>query len=189
MTLYSLALFVHVTAVLALFACLSLEMVSVFHLRRACSLAEARFWIEPVPGLPAIALGSLPAVVLSGLYLTFQMSGFGVPWAKVTIAALLLVAPLGAVTRRRMRYIRRLSASDHTNDSTVLGLLRDPFLKISLAIRTFVFLGIVLLMTAKPALPESLGILGGSVALGLVAALLVPSQKPALSPADTGVRE
>ena len=40
MTLYSLVLFGHVTAVLALFACLSLETLSLFHLRRASTLPE-----------------------------------------------------------------------------------------------------------------------------------------------------
>jgi len=35
MTLYSLALFVHVTAVLSLFAALSFEVLSLFHLRGA----------------------------------------------------------------------------------------------------------------------------------------------------------
>ncbi|SRR6266481_3784425 len=185
MALYSLVLFLHVTAVLALFACLSLEVLSLFHLRRASTWTEARSWIEPVPRLSAVALGSLLVIVLSGVYLTIQMSGFGLAWLWVTIAALLLMAPLGAVTGRRMRYIRHLSAGGETNQSKLV----DPFLKISLGIRIAVFLGVVLLMTAKPELPGSFGILGGSVALGLAAALLAPNRKPALWPADTGARK
>src|SRR5882762_31814 len=94
MTLYSLVLFGHVTAVLALFACLSLETLSLFHLRRASTLPEVQLWIEPVPGLSAVALGSLLVILLSGVYLTIQMSGFGLAWLKVTIAAFLLMAPL-----------------------------------------------------------------------------------------------
>jgi hypothetical protein len=188
MTLYSLVLFLHVTAVLALFACLTLEVLSLFHLRRASTWTEARSWIEPVPRLSAVALGSLLVIVLSGVYLTIQMSGFGLAWPWVTIAALLLMAPLGAVTGRRMRYIRHLSASGEMNQSKLVDL-QDPSLKISLGIRIAVFLGVVLLMTAKPELPGSFGILGGSVALGLAAALLAPNRKPALWPADTGARK
>src|SRR6267142_1466540 len=169
MTLYSLVLFGHVTAVLALFACLSLETLSLFHLRRASTLPEVQLWIEPVPGLSAVALGSLLVILLSGVYLTIQMSGFGLAWLKVTIAAFLLMAPLGAATGRRMRH-----------------LLLHPFLKISLGIRTAVFLGILLLMTAKPKVPESLGIVGGSVVLGLTAALLTPNRESALSTSDKG---
>jgi hypothetical protein len=48
MTLYSIVLYLHVLAALGLFATLSFEGWSLFHLRRASTLAEARLWIEPV---------------------------------------------------------------------------------------------------------------------------------------------
>src|SRR5216684_3154974 len=181
MTLYSLVLFGHVTAMLALFACLSLEILSLLHLRRASTLPEVQLWIEPVPGLSAVALGSLLVILLSGVYLTIQMSGFGLAWLKVTIAAFLLMAPLGAVSGGRIRYVQRLSANGKMTQSEILDLLRHPFLKISLAIRIAVFLGIVLLMTAKPGLSESLAIAGGSVVLGLASAFLIPSRRSTLS--------
>src|SRR5260370_42673465 len=114
------------------------------------------------------------------------MSGFGLAWLKVTIAACLLMAPLGAATGRHMRHVRHLGASSMTNQSNLLGLLQLPFLKISLGIRTAVFLGILLLMTAKPEFPESLGIVGGSVDLGLTVALLTPNRESALSTSDKG---
>jgi hypothetical protein len=60
MTLYSLVLFVHVAAVLPLFAVLSFEVLSLFHLRRASTLTEAQLWIEPVPGLPLHLTQRLP---------------------------------------------------------------------------------------------------------------------------------
>src|SRR5260370_18007663 len=106
------------------------------------------------------------------------MSGFGLAWLKVTIAAFLLMAPLGAVSGRRIRYVQRLSANGKINQSEILDLLRHPFLKISLAIRIAVFLGIVLLMTAKPGLGESLAIAGGSVVLGLRPPFLIPTARP-----------
>ena len=175
MTLYSFVLFAHITAVLAMFACLSVEVLSLFRLRRASTLSEVQLWIEPVPSLSRIALGSLLVILLTGVFLTIQISGFGLAWLKVTIAAFLLMAPLGAVSGRRIRYVQRLSANGKINQSEILDLLRHPFLKISLAIRIAAFLGIVLLMTAKPRLPESLAIAGGSVVLGLVSAFLIPS--------------
>jgi hypothetical protein len=175
MTLYSFVLFAHITAALAMFACLSLEVLSLFRLRGASTLSEVQLWIEPVPSLSRIALASLLVILLTGVYLTIQMSGFGLAWLKVTIAAFLLMAPLGAVTGRRIRHIRRLSANSKMNQREILNLLRHPLLKISLAIRIAVFLGIVLLMTAKPGLPESLAIAGGSVVLGLASAFLITS--------------
>jgi hypothetical protein len=76
MTLYSFVLFAHVTSVLPLGACLSLEVLSLFHLRRASTLNEIQLWIEPVPGLSGIALGSILVILFPGIYLTIQMSAF-----------------------------------------------------------------------------------------------------------------
>jgi len=185
MTLYSLVLFAHITAVLAMFACFSLEVLSLFRLRRASSLSEVQLWIEPVPRLSRVALGSLLVILLTGVFLTIQMSGFGLAWLKVTIAAFLLMAPLGAVSGRRIRYVQRLSANAKITQSEILDLLRHPFLKISLTIRIAVFLGIVLLMTAKPGLPESLAIAAGSVVLGLASAFVIPSGRSTLSASRT----
>ncbi|HEY4088222.1 MAG TPA: hypothetical protein VGM43_19955 [Bryobacteraceae bacterium] len=176
MTVYSLVLFVHVVAVLTLFSALSLEALSLFRLRRASGLPEIRLWIEPVPGLPSITGSSLLVTLLSGIYLAVQMSAFGGAWPKVTIAALFLIAPLAAISGRRMRAIHRASASTAAMISDLRGRLRDPLLKISLDIRIAVVLGIVLLMDAKPGLWESVGIVGTSVALGLLAAFLVSSR-------------
>ena len=56
MTLYLLVLFVHVIAVLGLSAALSFESLSLFQLRRVSNTTEVRRWIEPVPGLPWVAM-------------------------------------------------------------------------------------------------------------------------------------
>jgi len=180
MTLYSFVLFAHITGVLAMFACLSLEVLSLSRLRRASTLSEVQLWIEPVPRLSRIALGSLLVILLTGVFLTIQMSGFGLAWLKVTVAAFLLMAPLGAASGRRIRNVQRLSANGKMTQSEILDLLRHPFLKVSLAMRIAVFLGIVLLMTAKPGLPESLAIAGLSVVLGLASAFLIPSGRSTL---------
>src|SRR5438034_4655203 len=97
MTLYSLVLFVHVTAVLALSATLSFEALSLFRLRHASSLSEIQRWMDPVPGLRWIAISSMVFILVSGIYLARQMSALGMAWPKVTIAALLLIGPFGAL--------------------------------------------------------------------------------------------
>jgi hypothetical protein len=172
MTLYSLVLFLHVTAVLSLFAALSFEVLSLFHLRGAPSLSETRRWIEPVPGLPLVAVGLLLVVFFSGVYLAMRMSALDLAWPKVAVGALLLITLFGALTGRRMRAIRRACADAKAINSQLFSRLQDPFLKISLGIRIVVFLGIVLLMGAKPDLWESISIVGTSVILGLLSSLL-----------------
>jgi hypothetical protein len=172
MTLYSIILFLHVAAVLVLFASLSFEFLSLSHLRQASNLGDVRRWIEPVPGIPLIAMTSILVVLVSGIYLTVRMAAFDLAWPKVTIVALLLIAPFGGLTGKRMRVIRRNSVEATTMKSELLKLLQDPFLKISLGIRTAVLLGIVLLMAAKPDLGQSIGIVVGSFVLGLLLGLL-----------------
>jgi hypothetical protein len=189
MTLYSVVLFVHVTSVLAMFAALSFEVLSLFHLRRASTLAEARRWIEPVPGLPLVAMGSLLVAFFSGVYLAMQMSAFNLAWPKVTVVVLLLMAPLGAMSGRRMRAVRRACAAEKGSHSELLGRLQDQFLKISLGIRIAVFLGIVLLMGAKPGLWESIGVVGASVALGLLSPLLASRRSASLSAPSADLRD
>jgi hypothetical protein len=174
MTLYSTILFLHVAAVLGLFASLSFEVLSLFHLRRASDMSDVQRWIDPVPGIPLLAIGSIFVVLLSGIYLTVRMSAFEMAWPKVAILALLLIAPFGAVTGKRMRAIRRCSteALKKMMKPELLRRLQDPFLKISLGIRIAVFFGIVLLMAAKPELWQSIGIVVCSVAIGFLLPLL-----------------
>jgi hypothetical protein len=88
MTLYSLVLFVHVTAVLGLCSALSFEVLSLFHLRRASTWTDASRWIEPVPGLPFLTGGSSLVIFFSGVYLAIRMSAFEEAWPKVTVGPL-----------------------------------------------------------------------------------------------------
>jgi hypothetical protein len=173
MTLYSVELFVHVVSALGIFAALTLEAAALIRLRRATSANEARLWIEFAPGVPALAIGSLVFLLLSGIFMTAQMSGWKLAWSRVALGALILIAPLGAVTGRRMRAIRQACAANNPTESDLFGRLRDPFLKFSMNIRIALVLGIVLLMTAKPELRESVGIIVSSVFLGFVSTILL----------------
>jgi hypothetical protein len=172
MTLYSMILFLHIAAVLGLFATLSFEVLSLSRLRRASDLGEVRCWIDPVPGIPLVAIVSIFVVLISGIYLALRMSAFEMTWPKVTIAALLLFAPFGALTSKRMRAIRRSCTPPTTMNPELLQQLRDPLLKISLGFRIGVFFGILLLMTAKPELWQSIGTVVCSAVLGLLLSLV-----------------
>ena len=74
MTLYYIIPFLHVAAVLGLFASLSFEILS-------------HRWIDPVPGIPILAIGSIFVVLFSGVYLAMRMAAFDMGWPKVAIVA------------------------------------------------------------------------------------------------------
>lgn len=168
MTFYLAVLFVHIVSALGIVAALSLAAVTLARLRRATTVGEARLWIEFAPGVPALATVSLVFLLLSGIYMTSQISGWMLAWPRVAMGALLLIAPFGVVTGRRLRAIQIACAASKPNESEILGKLRDPFLVFSMNMRTALVLGIVLLMTAKPELRQSLGIVVSSVFFGLV---------------------
>lgn len=185
MTLYSIVLFVHIAAALSLFAALSIEVLSLFRLQRVSSLTEARQWIEPVPLLPWMTGGSGLVIFISGVYLAMRMQAFELAWLKVAILALLPMAPLGALTGRSLRAMRHACMRAEAVNSQLLRQLRDPFLKVSLGIRLALFLGIVLLMVAKPELWESISIVAGAAVVGLLSALLVGRRGEVLAAPST----
>jgi hypothetical protein len=185
MTLYSLVLFFHVTAVLGLCAALSFEVLSLYQLRRASTLSEVRRWIQPVPGLPLVTAGSALVIFISGIYLALRMAAFDLAWPKVTIAALLLIGPFGALTGKRMRALRQVCAGAKAINSELISRLQDPFLKASLSIRVAVFLGLVLLMSAKPELWESISIVVASVVFGLLSSIVFWRRSVRLSAPST----
>jgi hypothetical protein len=172
MTLYSAVLFVHIVSALGIVAALSLAVATLSRLRRATTVGEARLWIEFAPGVPGLAILSLVFLLLSGIFMTNQISGWTLAWPRVAVGALLLIAPLGVVTGRRLRAIQIACAASKPSESDILGKLRDPFLVFSMNMRIALVLGIVLLMTAKPELRQSLGIVVSSVLLGLVSTAL-----------------
>jgi hypothetical protein len=86
MTVYSLVLFVHVGAALALASVLSIDALILFQFRRATSPTRANLWLELWPSVPWIAGGSGLLLLLSGGYLADRMSAWTLAWPKVAFA-------------------------------------------------------------------------------------------------------
>ena len=181
MMIYSITLFVHVVSALVLAAAFRVEILTLIHLRKAATPTEARFVLDLATGFPVVAMGSLVLLFLSGGYMTAQASAWSLAWPRVAVGALLLMGPLGALSGRKMRAIRRLSASGHSAASDLMQKLQDPFLLFSVTVRSALVLGIVLLMTAKPDLTESLEAIGAFAIVGLVAAFVL-SRRGMVSP-------
>jgi hypothetical protein len=168
MTLYAVALFLHVVGALGLFMALGLEWTSLWHLRRATTTAQARLWTQLFASLRWIYPPSAATLLLTGFYMTATAWG-GVAWIGIALAAMVLLFARGAVlTGGRMAPIRREAAPA---DGLVLPDLRqrlqDPLLWTSIQIRIAIDLGIVFLMTVKPDLGGALLTIGIAIALGL----------------------
>ena len=146
--------------------------MSLLRLRSASTLADAYTWIEPVPRLPIFIVGSVAVILFSGIFLVSRESALGEPWPKVAVVALLLVAPFGAISGRRMRVIRGAYNAQKPIDPKLFDRIHDPFLTISLGLRVAMFFGIFLLVSAKPGLWGSISVVATAIVLGLLGALL-----------------
>lgn len=168
MSIYSAVLFVHVVSALGIFAALSFEAATLRRLRGSAGSRVARVWLEYSPDLPAWGLAAFVFMLFSGIYLATEMSGWALPWVRVAMGTLILLAPLGGIAGRKMRAIRLACTADQGEDAGLPAMSRDPFLKFSINLRIALVLGVVLLMTSKPNLPESLGVIVAFAVLGLV---------------------
>lgn len=173
MTIYSFVLFVHIVSTLGIAAALTLAALTTIRLRRATNSSEARRWIELLQGVPALAVGSLLFLVVSGIFLTNQISAWALAWPKVAVATLFVIGPLGAAAEKKLRAIKAASSATNPRESEILEKMRDPFLVFSVNLRVALVIGIVLLMVVKPGLAESLSIIAAFAIVGIVASLLL----------------
>ncbi len=167
MTLYQVILFVHAVSVLMLAASLSCEAWMLFQLRRAVSMSAVKEWINPVRSLSVITTVSLVIVELTGAYLTDRLNSWQFAWPKLAFWGVVLVGLLGGLSGKRLRMIRG-SCIEGKIDQTVL--LRSHFLKLSLNIRVWLVLGILLLTVVKAGVVGSASIVLASLVIGLISA-------------------
>jgi len=141
MTLYSIALFLHIVGALLLFVTLTVEGIALRLLRRAVTTEAAQgsaalLRLNRIVG-PLSALG----VLIPGLYMTATTWGW-VPWIVVGLVSWLVIAVLGAVNGVRILALERSQA--------LLTGIRNPIFLISWSTRVGTALGVVFLMTVKP---------------------------------------
>jgi hypothetical protein len=171
MTLYSIALFLHMVGALGLFIALGLEWFSLLYLRRASTIELAREWLRVLSLLGRIGPPSMGLILLSGFYMMYTTWG-RVTWIIIALAAMVLMVVLGlAVTGRRMAAIGRAVATESGALSPAFRQrLSDSLLWTSIQTRGAIALGIVFLMTVKPGLEGALLTIGVAISLGLASA-------------------
>ena len=173
MSVYSIAVFLHIVGAMGLFGALSLEWAGLVGLRRAASAAQVR---ESAKLLGATRFVGAPAAItllVTGIYMSMSAPWGRQAWIGLGLVGLVVIAVLGGVlTGRRTRAIARLLPPEGGPISAELGSrLHDPVLMLSVWLRTALALGIVFLMSTKPSDSGALTALGVAVLLGVVAAI------------------
>jgi hypothetical protein len=152
MSAYSIALFLHLVGVLALFAGIALEQTALRRLRSAVALAQVREWMTLLRGLRRIDAPAGLTVLLSGGYLVGHGAGYHA-WVGAGIVGMVVMAALGVgLGRPRLMAIASaLPATDGLVASPLRARRQVPMLRASAAMRAALGLGIVFDMAVKPA--------------------------------------
>jgi len=172
MSLYAIAVFLHIVGALGLFAALGLEWASLLNLRRASAVGQAREWARMLASLRAVGAPAALTLLVTGIYLTATRWG-GQGWIGAGLGGLVLIAVLGATLtgRRAGAIVRAVAAEAGAVSPPLSDRLRDPVLLVSAWVRTALALGIVFVMSTKPSGAGALTAMGVALGLGLAAGL------------------
>jgi hypothetical protein len=151
MSIYGVALFLHILGAFGLIAALAIEDTVLRGLRRAVTVEEARSWLGAMRVLRLLAPASIALILVMGLYLTATTWGWR-GWIVSGLAALVLVGVLGGVlTGTRMARIGPAVGRAHGPLSEDLHRqVLDPVLLLSARLRTGLVVGSLFLMSVKP---------------------------------------
>jgi len=175
MSLYSLALFVHVSGAIGTFVSLGIWLFgqALMLLAKLVEQGRALAWLiiiaSPVIVLSVLLLG------VGGLEMALSAWSLSTPWIAVSLVSVVLIGPMGAfVLDPRMRTIlaktRELPGGPLSD--ALFRQVYEPMLHISVFTLSTLLLGIVFLMTTKPSLFLSLLLMGIPLILGLSTSLL-----------------
>jgi hypothetical protein len=172
MSVYAIAVFLHIIGALGIFAAMALDWTGLANLRRATDTAQVREWARLLAAPRMVGGPAALLVLVSGIYLSAARWG-PEGWILVALGGMVVVAALGgAVGARRIPPIlRALPAESGPVSPTLRGQLHDPALTVSLRVRTALLLGIVFLMTIRPSWGGSLAAMGTALVLGLAGAM------------------
>ena len=175
-TLYTIALFVHVSGVIVVFIGLGVWLFALVGVQRAQSVEQVRALASLFGPASKIVVGALPFLALAGLYMAYVVWGPFAAWIDVATVSFLLLAPFGAfVIDPRITAIS-VSAKKADNGAIPAELsarIHDPLLGTALIIYVAMLLGIVFLMTTKPPLGVAILAMLVVLALGLLAGLVL----------------
>jgi hypothetical protein len=176
MSTYTLALFVHIVGVIGVFVGIGIWLFAVAALRRAQSVEQVRTLARLTVTSGNLTVGGVLLLAAAGIFMVVTTWGWQTAWIDVATVSVALLAPFGAgVIDPRIRALAKAAneAPEGPLPASLAVRTRDPLLSVGLHIYVAVLLGIVFLMTIKPALVVAILAMVVAVALGLASGLPV----------------
>lgn len=174
MDIYSLALFMHILGVIAFFMALGVYAFGLVALRRATQVQQVRVICQVIFATDAVAVGGIVLVAAAGVYMAVTTWGLTTGWVIVAIISFASLAPLGPlIIERRLHRIAALAeeSPDGPLSPQLQQRLADPVIGAALFLLLALLLGIIYLMTTKPALVSSILAMVIAPVVGLIAGI------------------
>lgn len=173
-SLYTLALFLHVSGAIGAFVSIGIWLFGLSALRRARYVEQVRAIAWLIIVASPLMVFSVLLIAIAGLDMALSTWGLRTPWIAVSIVSFVLIAPVGPfLLYYRMQAIlaevRELPGGPIPDNLYVRT--QSPVLGTAAQTLTTVLLGIVFLMTNKPALITSIVVMGVALACGLLSGM------------------
>lgn len=179
MDLYPVLVFLHVAGACGLFAVMGVGAFALLRLRGTDDPDEARALLPQVerPGGP---VAPLSGVLIIGAGVWMMLARWGLQaWMVASLASIVLMGvAVGVLTREPLARLTAALGGDAPQADWHVQA-RDPRMYASLWVRTVLLLGIIGLMTVKPAVVGSIVLVVASAVGGLAVAALANRSSPA----------
>jgi hypothetical protein len=174
MSLYTIMLFVHVSAAVCLFVGMGIWVAGMAAIARATRVEQVRALADLVLMVRLLVPASALLVLIAGGMMTRIAWSFQTGWIAVTLGSLVIIGPIGTwVVDPKVRGIAILAHTlpDGPLSSSLAEGIHNRLLRLTLHTMTAMLFGIVFLMTTKPALTSAIGAMVVSGLLGLASSL------------------
>ena len=171
MSWYVIALFLHVSGAIGIWVSLGIWLLGLATLRRARRVEQVRAVAWLIVVATPLMLLSLLLLGVAGFYMALTVWGLQTGWIAVSLASMLVIAPIGAfVLDPRMHAIldEARQVADGLLPDALAARVRNPLLPIGAHTMATVLVGVVFMMTTKPVLLTALVVAGVAFALGPV---------------------
>jgi hypothetical protein len=174
MTIYTLALFVHISALLAAIAASALSHFAESRMGAAQTVGDLREWGTLAGRVGKVFPLALLTLVATGAYMVSSAWAWNDGWIDVALGGVALLFIGGEFLGRRGKALGRMLEGDSRApvSAAVRRVLRDPLTHSVSYATTTLSIGIVFVMVNKPSLLGALAALFVALAIGVALAAL-----------------
>lgn len=151
---YNVALFFHISGIIGVFIATAIEIIILFRMRSAQTVAQVREWVSVDAPLGTVFSVLTLLILAAGIYMLFNGGwNLTLPWVDVSFIALILMNVVGAaISSRRFTAIHHTIGDVHDGpvSEELFRQINDPILWTSVFSVAMMLVGIVYLMTLKP---------------------------------------